>query len=50
MQFDVIIGLEVHAELRTETKCFCACKNEYGGSPNSHCCPVCVGLPGALPV
>lgn len=50
MQYDVIIGLEVHAELRTNTKCFCSCKNEYGGTPNSHCCPVCVGLPGALPI
>ena len=50
MQYDVVIGLEVHAELKTETKCFCACKNEPGGLPNSHCCPVCVGLPGALPV
>jgi len=50
MQYDVIIGLEVHAELKTETKCFCACKNEWGKSPNSNCCPVCVGLPGALPI
>lgn len=50
MQFDVVIGLEVHAELKTKTKCFCACKNEYGNSPNSNCCPVCMGFPGALPV
>ena len=50
MQYDVVIGLEVHAELKTDTKCFCSCKNEPGGLPNSHCCPVCVGLPGALPV
>lgn len=50
MQYDVVIGLEVHAELKTDTKCFCSCKNEPGGEPNTHCCPVCVGLPGALPV
>lgn len=50
MQYDVIIGLEVHAEVKTESKCFCSCKNEYGNSPNSNCCPVCIGLPGALPV
>lgn len=50
MQYDVVIGLEVHAELKTASKVFCSCKNEYGNTPNSNCCPVCVGLPGALPV
>ena len=50
MQYDVVIGLEVHAELKTKTKCFCACKNAYGSSPNSNCCPVCMGFPGALPI
>lgn len=50
MQYDVVIGLEVHAELKTESKCFCSCANVYGGAANSNCCPVCVGLPGALPI
>ena len=48
--YEVVIGLEVHSELNTKTKCFCACKNEFGAAPNTHCCPVCIGLPGALPV
>ena len=48
-EFDIVIGLETHIELNTKTKVFCGCKNEFGGEPNSHCCPVCVGLPGALP-
>ena len=43
------IGLEIHAELDTETKAFCACRNEYGALPNTLVCPVCLGLPGALP-
>ena len=45
-----VIGLEVHVQLLTATKNFCGCKNEYGGEPNTHTCPVCLGLPGALPV
>ncbi len=44
------IGCEVHCELKTATKLFCGCKNEFGGEPNSHCCPVCSGFPGVLPV
>jgi aspartyl-tRNA(Asn)/glutamyl-tRNA(Gln) amidotransferase subunit B len=48
--YDVVIGLEVHSELSTKTKIFCSCKAEFGGSPNSHCCPVCMAMPGALPV
>lgn len=50
MQYDVAIGLEVHAELKTNSKCFCSCKNESSNIPNTNCCPVCVGLPGALPI
>jgi len=50
MNYDVVIGLEVHAELKTSSKCFCSCRNEAGSEPNTNCCPVCVGLPGALPV
>ena len=44
------IGCEVHCELKTNTKLFCSCKNEFGGEPNTHCCPVCSGFPGVLPV
>ena len=50
MEYEVIIGLEVHAELSTKTKIYCACTTEFGGAPNTHCCPVCSGMPGALPV
>lgn len=49
MKFEAVIGLEVHAELNTETKMYCACKNEFGGAPNIRVCPVCTGMPGALP-
>ncbi|MBR5012582.1 MAG: Asp-tRNA(Asn)/Glu-tRNA(Gln) amidotransferase GatCAB subunit B, partial [Clostridia bacterium] len=49
-QYEIVIGLEIHAELNTQTKVFCSCKNEFGSEPNTNCCPVCVGLPGALPV
>ena len=48
--FEVVIGLEIHVQLLTRSKMFCACRNEYGGAPNAHTCPVCLGLPGALPV
>ena len=48
-KYEMIVGLEVHAELKTETKIFCSCKNEYGASPNTRVCPVCLGMPGVLP-
>ena len=48
--YEVVIGLEVHAELSTKTKIFCSCPTEFGGAPNTHVCPVCMGMPGALPV
>ena len=50
MEYEVVIGLEVHAELSTKTKIYCGCTTEFGGDPNTHCCPVCTGMPGALPV
>ncbi len=50
MEFDVVIGLEIHAELKTKTKVFCSCKNEFGAKPNANTCPVCTGMPGALPI
>ena len=46
----MVIGLEVHAELSTETKIFCGCKTDFGAEPNTQCCPVCMGMPGTLPV
>ncbi len=48
--YDTVIGLEIHAELSTQTKVFCTCSAEFGGDPNTHICPVCTGQPGALPI
>jgi len=48
--YEIVIGLETHVELSTKTKIFCNCSTEFGGEPNSHCCPVCLALPGAMPV
>lgn len=49
-QFEPVIGIEVHAQLKTNTKLFCRCSTQFGADPNSHTCPVCLGMPGALPV
>ena len=50
MEFEPVIGLEVHAQLKTNTKIFCACSTAFGAPPNTHTCPVCLGMPGVLPV
>jgi len=50
MEFEAVIGLEVHAQLLTDTKIFCSCKNRFGDPPNTNVCPVCLGMPGSLPV
>ncbi|MBW3614098.1 MAG: Asp-tRNA(Asn)/Glu-tRNA(Gln) amidotransferase subunit GatB [Actinobacteria bacterium] len=50
VRYEVVVGLEVHCELRTETKLFCGCRNAFGDEPNTNVCPVCLGLPGSLPV
>ena len=48
--YEIVIGLEVHCELSTKTKIFCSCPTEFGGEPNTHCCPICMAMPGTLPV
>ena len=50
MKWELVVGLEVHAQLLTDTKIFCGCSTSFGAPPNTHVCPVCLGLPGALPV
>ncbi|RMG69314.1 MAG: Asp-tRNA(Asn)/Glu-tRNA(Gln) amidotransferase subunit GatB, partial [Nitrospirae bacterium] len=50
MNYEAVIGLEIHAQLRTKTKIFCGCSTEFGSEPNSQTCPVCIGMPGVLPV
>lgn len=50
MQFETVIGLEIHAQLKTRTKIFCSCETSFGDQANTHGCPVCLGMPGALPV
>ena len=50
MEFEAVIGLEIHAQLLTASKIFCGCSAAFGAAPNTHICPVCIGLPGALPV
>ncbi len=50
MEFETVIGLEIHAQLKTNTKIFCGCSTAFGAAPNSHTCPICLGMPGVLPV
>lgn len=49
MKYELVAGLETHVELSTKTKIFCSCTTEFGGDQNTHCCPICIGLPGTLP-
>src|SRR5688500_11040367 len=49
-RYEAVIGLEVHVQLATKTKIFCGCATSFGAAPNSNVCPVCLGMPGALPV
>ncbi len=50
MEYEAVIGLEVHVQLKTKSKMFCGCTTEFGGAPNTQVCPVCLGYPGVLPV
>ena len=50
MEYDIVIGMEIHAELATKSKIFCSCSTTFGADENTHACPVCLGMPGVLPV
>jgi len=50
MKYEMVVGLETHVELSTKSKIFCSCPTDFGGEPNTHCCPVCTGEPGTLPI
>ena len=50
MEFETVIGLEIHAQMTTDTKIFCGCTTAFGNPPNTNVCPVCLGMPGVLPV
>ncbi len=50
MEYEAVIGLETHVQLKTKSKMWCGCANQYGSEPNTNVCPVCLGLPGVLPV
>ncbi|MFS8501332.1 MAG: Asp-tRNA(Asn)/Glu-tRNA(Gln) amidotransferase subunit GatB [Caldicoprobacter sp.] len=50
MKYEVVIGLEIHAELSTQSKAFCGCSTKFGAAPNTQCCPICIGMPGVLPL
>ena len=48
-KYEMVVGLETHAELSTKTKIYCGCKNEFGAEVNTNCCPVCMAMPGSMP-
>ncbi|MBI4679665.1 MAG: Asp-tRNA(Asn)/Glu-tRNA(Gln) amidotransferase GatCAB subunit B, partial [Nitrospirae bacterium] len=50
MQYEAVIGIEIHAQLLTDSKMFCGCSTEFGSGPNTQTCQICIGMPGVLPV
>ena len=50
MEYEAVMGLETHVQLKTKSKMWCGCANQYGSEPNTNVCPVCLGMPGVLPV